>query len=291
MENLIINILSSIFRFFDTFLCRCHIKTPKIIVYVDGGICSQMEMYLQGQYYAEYGLDVYYDTLWFIKSGKDQFGIMPRTFELTEMWPKLPFNTLSRFQRKFYLMFFKAQQTTDELLPEPETIKHSLYLFGYWALPIEDKSKLFAQFYDIRNAAVPEKNILPLIDEKTIGVHVRRGDLAKGDNPIYGGVSDGYFLRAIDFCNNRFAPSQYVFFSDEPDWVEKNICSQMQQPYMIMRGNKAWEDLYLLSRCSVIVASQGSFGPYAARLNPQAVLIECDNKFASRNRANTYYIK
>ena len=127
--------------------------------------------------------------------------------------------------------------------------------------------------------------------ENVVGIHVRRGDLAKGDNPIYGGVTDGYFLRAIDFCNQHFNPCKYLFFSDEPDWVEQNICNHLSMPFEIIRGNKPWEDLRLLSQCPIIVASQGSFGKVAAQLNQQAVLIQCDNEHAKRDRENTYFIK
>ena len=87
------------------------------------------------------------------------------------------------------------------------------------------------------------------------------------------------------------ASKKYLFFSDEPDWVEHNICNQLAQPYEIMRGNKAWEDLWLLAHCPIIVASQGSFGRVAAQLNPDAVLIQCDNEHANRERKNTYLIK
>ena len=124
-----------------------------------------------------------------------------------------------------------------------------------------------------------------------VGVHVRRGDLAKGDNPIYGGVTDGYFLRAVEFCNEKFHPQKYIFFSDEPDWVEQNICDHLDQPHEIIRGNKAWEDLWILAHCPVVVASQGSFGKVATQLNPEAVLMQCDNEFANRDRKNTYYLR
>ena len=107
----------------------------------------------------------------------------------------------------------------------------------------------------------------------------------------FGGVTDGYFLRAIEFCNEKFHPKKYRFFSDEPDWVEQNICNYITQPYEIMRGNKAWEDLWLLAHCPIIVASQGSFGKVAARLNSDAVLIQCDNERANHARKNTFLIK
>ena len=290
MKQKIIDILSAIFQAIDTLLCKCGIKRPAVVVYLDGGICSQMLMYLHGQYYAEYGLDVWYDTRWYETCGKDQFGIMPRYFEFTEMWPNLEMKTVSNWQRKWYLLFFKAKRTHADWLPEPSSIKHSIYLYEYWDIPVEAHRRLFAKCYNIKESTTPAVGKSKEFDG-VVGVHVRRGDLAKGDNPYYGGVNEGYFMRAIEFCNKEFNPEKYLFFSDEPDWVEQNICPQVKQPYEIIRGNKGWEDLWLLAHCDVIVASQGSFGKVAARFNPSAVLIQCDNQFANRDRENTYYIR
>lgn len=290
MKKIIIDILSFIFQSIDTLLCRSHIKHPKVVVYMDGGICSQMLMYLQGRYYAEHGLDVRYDTRWYETCGKDQFGNMPRYFELQGMWPRLEMKTISDWKRKWYLLFFKAKRINADWLPEPAMVRHSMYLYEYWDLPPEDYKRLFAKCYNMYESATPVVGETKDFNG-AVGVHVRRGDLAKGDNPYYGGVSDGYFLRAIDFCNKEFNPKKYLFFSDEPDWVEQNICPQVKQSYEIVRGNKAWEDLWLLAHCPIIVASQGSFGRVAARLNPDAVLIQCDNEHANRERKNTYLIK
>lgn len=289
MKRVIINILSTLFQWTDTILCRLHLKRPKVIVFMEGGICSQMQMYLCGQYYTDYGFDVYYDTLWFKKHGKDQYCNMPRLLELTDMWPLLSFKTPSAWQRKFYLIFFKAPRIDADWLPAPSSIHHSIYLEGFWDIKLEERKVLFEHYFDLSNARTPEISID--VNAQTAGVHVRRGDLAKGDNPYYGGVSDGYFLHAIDFCNTKFKPSKYIFFSDEPDWVEQNVCNLLTHPYEVIRGNKAWEDLWLLSHCAVIIASQGSFGKVAALLNPSAVLIQCDNKYANHNRLNTYYIR
>lgn len=290
MKKIIINILSVIFQAVDTLLCKLHVRRPTIVVFIDGGICSQILMYLQGQYYAERGLDVRYDTRWFDVCGKDQFGNHPRIFEFTEMWSKLPFERITGWRLWIYRHLFKVGQLMNEELPNPESINHSMYLYGYWDLPSEAYNRLWSACYDIRMASIPAGGGLRK-RELTVGIHIRRGDLAKGDNPIYGGVTDGYFLRAIEFCDKKFQPKKYIFFSDEPDWVEQNICSHLEQPYEIMRGNKAWEDLWYLAQCPVIVASQGSFGTVAARLNPEAVLIQCDNEHANRERKNTYLIK
>lgn len=290
MKKQLIRLLSIIFQSVDELLCKLHLKTPKVVVYMDGGICSQMLIYLHGQYYAEQGFDVYYDDLWFKRNGKDQFGCMARTFELTEMWPKIEFKTPTKWQRKWYLLFFKAKRQNEGWLPLPSEVKHSIYLNEYWDMPSEDHSRLFNRIFNITQASIPN-NYTGFDATSIVGVHVRRGDLAKGDNPYYGGVTDGYFIRAIDFCNQQFAPKKYIFFSDEPDWVEGNICTHLQQPYEIMRRNKAWEDLWLLAQCPIIVASQGSFGKVAAKLNPNAILVQCDNNYAIRERENTYFIQ
>lgn len=290
MKKKIINILSVIFQAVDTLLCKLHVRRPTIVVFMDGGICSQMMMYLEGEYYAEQGFDVRYDTRWFDICGKDQFGNHPRIFEFTEMWPTLPFKKISGWRLWIYRHIFKVGKLMNEELPPPKTITRSMYLYGYWDLPKGESARLFQKYFDLNIAAIPTIS-QGFVFDKTVGIHVRRGDLAKGDNPIYGGVTDGYFLRAIEFCNEKFHPKKYIFFSDEPEWVEQNICNQLEQPYEIMRGNKAWEDLWYLAQCPVIVASQGSFGTVAAKLNPGAVLIQCDNEHANRKRENTYYIK
>lgn len=288
MKHKIVIILSVIFQAIDTLLCKLHIKRPTVVMNIVGGICSQMLQYLQAQYYADVA-DVYFDISWYEKNGKDQFGVMPRTFELLQMWPDLPFKTTSERQRKWYFLFFQAKKTNADWLPDPSSLSRSIYLSDDWDLPADVREILETKHFNIRMASVPGGGLRDT--KQTIGIHVRRGDLANGDNPYYGGVTDGYFLRAIEFCNEKFHPKKYLFFSDEPDWVEQNICNQLEQPYEIMRGNKAWEDLWLLAQCQIIVASQGSFGRVAARLNPDAVLIQCDNQFANSDRKNTYLIK
>lgn len=289
MKLKIIKILSVFFRQISTCLVRIKIMKPKVIIYVDGGICSQMHMFLEGVYYTQAGLSVYYDLRWYERTKDVLVGVNSRTFELQQMWPKLQVPQLSSRCNWFYSMFFKAERTNGDWLPAPESLTRSVYLNGYWDLP-EDCEKLFTVCFKLQNAAqVPYHP--DILKNGACGVHVRRGDLAKGDNPIYGGVTDGYFLRAIEYVKTRFPNIKFLFFSDEPDWVEQNICSQVDVEYEIMRGNKAWEDLLLLSLCNPIISSQGSFGRVAAKLNSEVLLIQCDNSHANRARENTYFIK
>lgn len=81
--------------------CKLRLFKPCIIVYVDGGICSQMHQYLLGRYYAERGYRVAYDIGWYDRNGKDNDGIHSRIFEFPELWPDLPLEIASRKQVAF----------------------------------------------------------------------------------------------------------------------------------------------------------------------------------------------
>ena len=54
----------------NALMVRMRIIKPYIYIYMDGGLCSQMNMWAQGQYYKEQGFDVYYDLGWYRRSGK-----------------------------------------------------------------------------------------------------------------------------------------------------------------------------------------------------------------------------
>lgn len=287
LKKIIITIISDILKSISELLVRCCLVTPKVFVYVDGGICSQMFMYLCGRYYAEYGFIVKYDLRWYDRTSKILTGVNKRTFELTEMWPNIVFKQAKPRQAWFYNMFLRADRGNSDLLMEPSRLHRSVYLDGYWDLPHETRKRLFNAVFKIESIAKINNSIE---FGHYCGVHVRRGDLAKGDNIIYGGVTDGYFIRAIEYVRSHYPQFEFLFFSDEPDWVEKNIISKIDVIFKIIRGNKAWEDLRLLSLCEIIIASQGSFGKVAAQLNPKALLIICDNKYANKQRTNTILI-
>lgn len=118
-------------------------------------------------------------------------------------------------------------------------------------------------------------------------VHVRRGDLANRETECYKSVQKDYFITAMNYVVENYINVHFCFFSDELDWVQENLCHLVNVPYNMIRGNKAWEDLALVSECDVVIASQGSFGTMGARLNGSSDLIVPDvfdpNGFIIRN--------
>lgn len=265
--------LSFGFQESNRLLCALGLMRPKVIVYMDGGICSQMHMYLCGEKYRKAGLDVRYDTLWYEENGKDYDGVFDRKLELQEMFPGLPFDTVTSRQSKRYRYLFSVRNT-DNILPDPENIRRTSYLGGYYHLfPTEEFRDMFNDCFNIKNRCEISQGIPPLFNGTNCAVHVRRGDLANKDeafykaNPWYKQIPNSYFFDTIKFVSGHYSNAHFYFFSDEPDWVEKNIIPYVDAPCVLIQGNKAYEDLLLVSECDVVIGSQGSFGKMGARLN------------------------
>ena len=103
------------------------------------------------------------------------------------------------------------------------------------------------------------------------GVHIRRGDLAKF-NPAYGCPADkDYFLRVIDIVNKTNDNVCFYFFSNGMDWVKEHIIPHIKTTnYKIIEQNdddKGYLDMYLLSRCKIIISSNSGFALMARLLS------------------------
>lgn len=274
IKCIIIRLLSVFFQLLNRLAVRSGISRPRVIIYMDGGICSQMSMYLKGQYFMDVA-DVLYDTTWFELNGKDLDGRFDRKLELTEMFPKLQFNTINRKESRFYKMFY-SYPLVDGFLPSPNKIWMTTYFGGYFDLNHEDLNRLFSLFFNTDSLKDFDVHLpgIPFFEEETkVAVHVRRGDLADREDQWYKKVPSSYFFNAINYVKDYFPDGHLFFFSDEPDWVEEFLCPSITLPYNVIRGNRACEDLYLISLCDVVIASQGSFGLWGARLNGHSTLI------------------
>ena len=262
-------------------LCKMKICRPYIIMQMDGGICSQMFQYLQGQLYAEKGASVGYDLTWFKRCGMDVDKRFVRTFELETMFPGLVVKTFSDSTIWFYKHFLRFT-SPNHLLPQVSAKIAPVYLAGYYGIDDEDFARLFQDLFVGKEMALQSPSLSRKYPRQHLcAVHVRRGDLAKGDNPYYGGVSDDYFFRAIYYVENLFPDSLFYFFSDEMDYVRHNLVPHLSVSYELVSGpNKAYEDLLLIAECDTIIASQGNFGKFAAMLNENSLLILNDDKYA-----------
>ena len=254
-------------------LCKMRLIQPYMVFYVDGGICSQMHQYLLGRYYAELGIPVAYDLGWYRRNGMDNNHIFERKFEFCEMWPKHEFEKASDGKVGFYSRVFPVRR---QGMHFPLEVKPPKYFGGYYFFDDNEYyGTLFRRVFALDHCSVSDKTVLiSQMGEVKCAVHVRRGDLANMDDVFYGKVTLDYFSKAMTIIKERFANVKFYFFSDELEWVERNLLSYCNgSPYELMRGNKAWEDLCLMAHCDCFISSQGSAGKVAALMNGKGLLI------------------
>lgn len=257
-------------------------RKKRVIIYVDGGFCSQIQFFSLGLFFQDRGYDVQYDLGWFKKYGKDLNHKFDRTFVMDRAFPKLKYKIASKFMIYIYKRFFRKHWSETNL-------PHHLYVKGYYDL----RKTSFIQHRDFWiNAFNPididtiRPTLCDIEKHESCAVHVRRGDLATY-NPAYGTPpTPSYFIKSINLVLKQKPKTVFYFFSDEIDWVQENIIPHLGKniKYKICNQNgsdKGYLDLYLISHANSIIASHGSFGETGRYMN-----IHSDLCFISMNNFN-----
>lgn len=266
-------------------------KNRKCIVYVDGGICSQICQYMIGYQLMQQGFDVEFDLSWYILDGRDLNGKKNRKFDLLKLCPSLKMKRASYTKSIFYKKFYSLKDT------ELDFTKFNTrnYLGEYYALSCN-------QYRNMKNVL----HINPIINDEnkkildeirnrnnTVGVHVRRGDMAKPGG-YWQVISAEYYLKAMKMFPNM----TFYFFSDDVQWVKENIISKVPEySCEIVNCNtddNGYLDLNLLRYCRNYICSSGSLGKIACILsdyeNKRIVLPRGEHKIWREVFENQYIL-
>lgn len=154
-------------------------------------------------------------------------------------------------------------------------ISPPVILNGYW-----QSEKYFAPC----STAIREAFTFPEIDENdrnfqiftqiknqtSVAVHIRRGDYLLQKNLAFHGVcSLDYYEKSISFLKKQYPHACFFFFSDDTDWVKKELVHKIDK-YTIVEGNNnhdAWKDMFLMSCCDHNIVANSSFSWWGAWLN------------------------
>ena len=244
------------------------------IVYMDGGLCSQMQQYMVGKYLAGKGYKVKYDITWYEKYRG--VGVNSRKFELLNLFGELEIEIATKKEVQYYKKNYFFKTTCEGALNQwgnlTEIPAPPQYVGGYYNLGVESY-KLFKEIFKISvdNLYIQEsiKDIYRKIkgDIGSVGVHVRRGDMSK-EGGYWTVVSPQYFINAMEMYDINI--STFYFFSDEVDWIEEHILPKLKKNirYEVVSSNNAgWVDFMLLSACNNFIGSQGSMSKFAFFIN------------------------
>lgn len=274
-------------------LTKSNLISSKVVVLMDGGVCSQMNQYLLGQCYSKKGLLVYYDMSFFEEWGSDLNYRFVRNFDLLKAFPYLSLKKASKTMIRVYKSKYSIIGNNTEGNRSLEDYsflqcKSPLYLGGYYQLPPNLFLEAFHSYFKLVPEALnaPNRELCDEIRNKscTIAVHVRRGDL-KNEVFSYGKPATlEYFQCAIRFFQERMPDSYFYFFSDEPDWVAEELTVKLplESNFEIVNLNgsdRGYMDLYLIAYCKHQITSKGTLGKYGALLMdcPEKYVVLCDD--------------
>ena len=282
-------IVKQLLKYFFSILLKANVFTPKVVVRMDGGICSQMHFFLIGQLFHKKGWCVEYDLSWF-KNGKDLTGCFERNFDLLKLFPNLKFEKASYLTLKIYSFLFNCENdyfSDKKLSLTYLNLIPPVYLSGYYQDPLSLYTVDFKQYFHVSEDILNERNLLVLNNiqkyENSVAIHVRRGDLSQYLEAYGHPASIHYFYEAISYFNKKYNECFYFIFSDEPEWCRAHLVEELpiDNKYQIVDVNgsdKGYMDLVLISKCRHKIASKGSLGKYGSLLSTTfGDVVVCDD--------------
>ena len=257
-----------------------------MIIYPDGGICSQIAFVALGKAFEDKGYRVKYDISWFQNHGRAFYSTDKSydkdydiTFDIPKAFPDIHCEIATDDEVRYYRQRY--------FVDDNQVITYSppLYIGGYlgrcFHVPYREYFKQHFKPQELlandEKALAFQNVVRQIIDSKSCGVHIRRGDLSQ-PHQIYGvPTSITYFIQAIQCILAQDKETKFYIFSDDMRWVRHNIIPHLANKNYVLCDNngadKGYLDLYLLSKCKSIIASHGSLGIFAKILSSNDTLL------------------
>jgi hypothetical protein len=159
---------------------------------------------------------------------------------------------------------------SDAAVPRDNTL-----FVGYW-----QSEKYFADITEeLREELTPTTPVegqnavyaATIRDCNAVSLHVRRGDYASNQqtNTVHGLAPLAYYSGAVRLIRERFGDTRFFVFSDDLTWCRESLPLDSTTVYVQGNdGDRAFEDLRLMSLCRHHVIANSSFSWWGAWLNP-----------------------
>lgn len=166
---------------------------------------------------------------------------------------------------------------------------NAIYFDGYW----QDKKFLlesnnWIKFKDIKIDKNINEVLQKILNTNSISIHVRRGDyLEKRSHTSYANLYElKYYEKAIEKIQKYFNNPSYFIFSDDINWVKKNLIIKNATYVSSPFSKQSHLDIYLMSKCKSNIIANSSFSYWAAFLGlNEKIVIYPSNWFSSGERS------
>lgn len=248
-----------------------------IKVRIYGGLGNQMFQYALGKSMSlNNNTKLTLDISWYYKYGKNtkrRFGL--DEFNIDAKISKGVFSGL--INRALYKigLFNNGYIKEKKLFGFDQSITNynNVYLDGFWQNKdyFKDFSDNIKKDFSLKET--PTYNISIFLkkinDSESVAIHIRRGDYVDNShaNNFHGLCSLEYYNQAISHIKNRIKNPYFFIFSDDIEWVKKNLVIGEQVAWV--SGNKFsdTEELFLMSACKHDIIANSTFSWWGAWLN------------------------
>lgn len=152
----------------------------------------------------------------------------------------------------------------------PNSLGKGLELYGYWQTEKyfhHNKEKVIKLFTKYKKNIQKELDKI-FGDEKSISIHIRRGDYLKLQHAHIVQSLD-YYKEAINKMKKlvNFDEYRIVIFSDDINWCKKQDIFKNLKNKKFINTNCAIKDLYLMSMCDHNIIANSSYSWWGSYLN------------------------
>lgn len=250
-----------------------------IIVKLGGGLGNQLFQYACGRRLALKNNDILkLDIEAYSKKNPRLYGL--GHFNIAENFAspveiqnlRLPYGFVSRCIRSFRARILRKFNIGFD--PKILELKGDVYLEGFWKNEsyFSDINKIIREEFTLKR---PFSSAAQDASDKIIGevcpvsIHVRRGDYVSvaGSARYHGVCSQEYYRDALIYLSMRTKISRLFIFSDDIEWVKKNMTFDLPFTFVSKENIPDYEELLLMSYCKHNIIANSTFSWWAAWLN------------------------
>jgi hypothetical protein len=248
-----------------------------------GGLGNQLFQYAAGRRVAQKnGVPLKIDISPFSKYTLHKFGLHPFNISAGIATPDEIASVANVWQRvsSLYKPYYLRPIVKEQFFhfdPNILNLSGDVYLDGFWQSEKYFKDIEGLIHNELAIKIKPDAGNIKIANEiansNAISLHVRRGDYVNNSktNEVHGTCSLEYYGEATEIIARQIPNPHFFIFSDDPDWVQKNLIIDYATTYVTNNdADKNYEDLRLMSFCQHHIIANSSFSWWGAWLNPSS---------------------
>ncbi|PKL66223.1 MAG: hypothetical protein CVV28_11825 [Methanobacteriales archaeon HGW-Methanobacteriales-1] len=144
------------------------------------------------------------------------------------------------------------------------------YFEGYWQSEkyFIHNEKIIRENFQFKKSLSGKNKLIAkdILDHDSVAMHIRRGDYL--DYTKFGVCTEDYYQKSISFIEKQVKNPKFFIFSDDPEWVKKNI--HIPHPTYHVTNNSVengHKDLQLMSLCKNFIIANSTFSWWGSWLS------------------------